>query len=129
MNLSASTMLHLGSVPITVTGDNVNSSPRCGPCSGTSQPSSCIVLAPPDASSMNAWVLSACSFAGAAAACCAICAQYGQASQLRSSCCSHCVQNFFLNIQNPVVRIDGLPDGMPGIPGGPCIAGIPGIPG
>src|SRR5690349_3614466 len=88
-------------------------------------------------SSMNACVLSACSFAGAAAACCAICAQYGHASQLLSSCCSHCEQNFFLKIQNPVTRSGGFgvgppgappgaPCGILGIPGGPCMPGIPG---
>src|SRR5690348_13942361 len=84
---------------------------------------------PPCESSTNACVFSAWSFAGAAAACAAICEQNGHASQLLSSCCSHWLQNFFAKIQNPCVRIGGFglgpagAPGAPGIPGGPCIPG------
>src|SRR5438309_832545 len=107
MNLSISTTLQVLSVPMMLLGESVNSSPFCAPCSGTSQPSSCTLPGPPCASSTNACVFIFCSFAGAAAACCAICAQNGHASHVRSSCCSHCVQNFFLKIQKPFVRIAG----------------------
>ena len=62
-------------VPIVVVGWSVNSSPLFGPCSGTSQPSSCMLPGPPCESSTKACVFSFCSFAGAAAACAAICAQ------------------------------------------------------
>src|SRR6185436_8036246 len=122
MNLSCRQMLQSGVVPTTVTGESVNSSPFCGPWIGMSQPSSCMPPAAPAPSTTSAIVFIFCSFAGAAAACCAICAQNGHASHVLSSCCSHCVQNFFLKIQNPLVRIGGLGFGAPG-------AGIPGIPG
>src|SRR3954466_14184055 len=131
MNLSIRLIVQSGVVPMTVTGWSVNSSPFCGPCSGISQPSSC-VPACPDGSMTSACVFSFCNFCGATAACCAICAQNGQASHDLSSCCSHCVQNFFLKIQKPVVRIGGLGLGPPPIPGMPGICGIcgaPGIPG
>src|ERR1043166_5808149 len=123
MNLSISTTLHFESVPIDVTGDSVNSSPRCAPCNGMIQPSSCMLPGPPSASTTNAWVL---AFVwGACTTCCAICWQYGHWSQLLSSCCSHCEQNFLAKIQNPRVITGGFgfgPCGAPGIPG------IPGIP-
>src|SRR5258706_16279481 len=101
-------------------GCSVTSSPRCAPCSGTSQPRSCTLPGPPLESSTNACVLSFCSFAGAFAACTAICAQYGQLSQVLSRRCSHCEQNFFLKIQNPFVRIGGFGFGTP-----PRIGGAP----
>src|SRR4051812_1500111 len=114
MNLSLSTIVLLASVPIDVTGDSVNSSPRCGPCSGTIQPSSCTPLGPPCASITNACVLSACRFCSGIAACCAICAQNGHWSQVLSSCCSHCEQNFFFQNHAPLVRIGGFAIGIPG---------------
>src|ERR1700761_2300007 len=129
-------------------GCSVNSSPRFAPCNGTSQPSSSTGPGPPLESSTNACVFSFCSFAGACAACTAICWQYGHASHVLSSCCSHCEQNFFLKIQNPLVRIGGFglgpPPGICGAPIGPAgnpgaggkppgapggIPGAPGIPG
>src|ERR1051325_9845370 len=111
------------------------------------QPSSCMLPGPPSASTTNAWVLAL--IAGACTTCCAICAQYGHWSQLLSSCCSHCEQNFLAKIQNPRVMkccshceqnflakiqnprvmIGGFglgPAATPGIPGIPC--GIWGIP-
>src|SRR5687767_12025111 len=103
MNLSFKQTWQSGVVPMIVTGCSVNSSPLFGPCSGTSQPTSWMP-AVPLGSSTSACVFSFCSFCGATAACCAICAQNGQPSQLLSSCCSHCEQNFFFQNQNPCVR-------------------------
>src|SRR5678815_2338580 len=118
MNLSFSTIVHLGSVPIVVFGDSVNSSPRCGPCSGTIQPSSCIWPGPPCASITNACVFIACAFAGACCTCTAICAQYGHASQLLSSCWPHWLQNFFAHSQKPLLTTGGFGFGPCGAPGG-----------
>src|SRR5689334_2609487 len=115
MNLSFNTTVHFGSVPIDVTGASVNSSPRCEPCSGMIQPRSCKLPGPPLASTTNAWVLAL--MAGAWTTWTAICWQYGHWSQLLSSCCSHCEQNFFLKIQNPFVMTGGLELGPGGAPG------------
>src|ERR1044071_5396635 len=108
MNLSFSTIVHIGSVPTVLTGDSVSSSPRCVPCSGTIQPSICALLGPPWTSITNAWVLALSSLAGAAVTGAAPCAQYGHWSHVLSIGCSHCEQIRLAQIQNPLVMIGGF---------------------
>src|SRR5690349_2825853 len=79
MYWSLMTTVHVGSEPIDVTGVSVKSSPRCDPLIGTSQPSSCMPLPCPAESTMIACVLG--ETGGPPA-----CEQYGQTSQLLSSC-------------------------------------------
>src|SRR5205085_2277905 len=144
MNLSWSTRLHVaGSVPMSVAEPSVNSSPRCGPWSGTSQPMTCMPPCPlgpgpPPWLSMNAIVFGA-GFAAAAAmaaACaCAAWAQCGHWNHSLSMSCSHCEQYFLANGQKPRETSGGLGligppapgGGAPGAPGG--APGNPGIPG
>src|SRR5262245_49962603 len=98
-------MVQPGSLPIVVAGLSANSSPRCGPVIGTSQPSSCMPPAEPPPPIMNACVFI--GFCAAAAAAAAACAQYGQESQDLSSCWLHWVQTFFLKIR-PTSAMGGL---------------------
>src|SRR5262249_18385282 len=58
MKESCRTIEHAGSLPIVVAGDSVNSSPRCGPCIGTIQPSSCM----PPAAPPGELIMKACVF-------------------------------------------------------------------
>src|SRR5512138_2083783 len=112
-------MVHAGSLPIVVAGVSANSSPRCGPWIGTIQPRSCMPPpAPPEGSMTKAWVLA--GFALAAAAAAAACAQYGQESQVLSSCWLHWVQIFFLKI-SPSILMGGFGLTAPAAPAAPLI--------